>query len=316
MSFLNIKLKLPIMLKITKTTISLIFLILICSCGGGGGSTSSYTPPASTYTVGGTISGLASGTLTLKNNGSDALTINANSSMFTFTTSLLSGATYAVTVGTQPSGLTCTVTNGAGTVASANITSVTVTCAITTYTIGGTVSGLASGTSLTVQDNSTNSLLITSNGAFTFTTPLASGTPYVVSVSYQPTLQSCVVTNGSGTLAVSNIINANIACTSGVHESVLYSFGTGTDAQYPYGGLLQDTSGNLYSVTSYGGTNNNGTVFKLTPAGVETVLYSFGTGTDGQNPQGNLIQDANGNLYGPTSRGGTNNRGAVFKITP
>jgi uncharacterized repeat protein (TIGR03803 family) len=56
-------------------------------------------------------------------------------------------------------------------------------------------------------------------------------------------------------------------------------------------------------------------VFKVTPAGVETVLHSFGTGTDGAEPEGALIQDAEGNLYGTTFLGGATDNGTVFKIT-
>ena len=297
---------------------------ILSGCGGGSSdssstpaTTSTTTPAAATtYTIGGTISGLSSGSLVLKNNGGDTLTISANSTNFTFATALANSATYAVTVGTQPSGLTCSVSNGTGTVASANVTNVTVTCATNSYTVGGTVSGLASGTSFTIQNNGTDSQLISSNGAYTFATALANGTSYVVSVSNQPTLQYCVLTNGSGTLAGGNITIANIACTAGVNESVLYSFGTGIDGQNPYAGLIQDASGNLYGTTLYGGTNNLGTVFKVTPAGVETVLYSFGTGTDGQYPRAGLIQDASGNLYGTTFEGGTNGLGTVFKVTP
>ena len=297
---------------------------ILSGCGGGSSdssstpaTTSTTTPAAATtYTIGGTISGLSSGSLVLKNNGGDTLTISANSTNFTFATALANSATYAVTVGTQPSGLTCSVSNGTGTVASANVTNVTVTCATNSYTVGGTVSGLASGTSFTIQNNGTDSQLISSNGAYTFATALANGTSYVVSVSNQPTLQYCVLTNGSGTLAGGNITIANIACTAGVNESVLYSFGTGIDGQNPYAGLIQDASGNLYGTTLYGGTNNLGTVFKVTPAGVETVLYSFGTGTDGQYPRAGLIQDASGNLYGTTMQGGTKNKGTVFKVTP
>ena len=98
--------------------------------------------------------------------------------------------------------------------------------------------------------------------------------------------------------------------------TVLYSFGTGTDGNYPYAGLIQDASGNLYGTTTGGGANNKGTVFKVTPAGVETVLHSFGTGTDGRYPYAGLIQDTSGNLYGTTHGGGTNNIGTVFKISP
>ena len=105
-------------------------------------------------------------------------------------------------------------------------------------------------------------------------------------------------------------------------ETVLYSFGaTSTDGSLPVAGLLQGADGNLYGTTSTGGANgdgatNSGTVFKLTPAGVETVLHSFGTSnTDGAEPEGALIQDADGNLYGTTFFGGANNEGTVFKIT-
>ena len=81
------------------------------------------------YTIGGTVSGLTTGeTVILKNNGADDKSVGANGS-FTFTTSILSGSAYAVTVGTAPAGKTCTVSNGSGTVGSANVTNVTVACA-------------------------------------------------------------------------------------------------------------------------------------------------------------------------------------------
>ena len=80
-----------------------------------------------TYSVGGTVSGLT-GTVVLQDNGGDDLSVTASGS-FTFPTQLASGAAYAVTVKTQPSGQTCTVSGGTGTVGSANVTSVAVTCA-------------------------------------------------------------------------------------------------------------------------------------------------------------------------------------------
>ena len=97
-------------------------------------------------------------------------------------------------------------------------------------------------------------------------------------------------------------------------ESVLYSFANGSDGQDPYAGLIMDGSGNLYGTTVYGGTSNNGTVFKITPNGTESLLYSFGTGSDGQYPNAGLIMDVSGNLYGTTYNGGTNGVGTVFKI--
>ena len=109
--------------------IALFFLpsvLVACGGGGGGGSSSGTTP---TYSVGGTVSGLTSGTLVLKNNGGDALTVNANSNAFTFATTLADQTAYAATVGTQPVGLTCTITNGTGTTSAANVTNVVVSCA-------------------------------------------------------------------------------------------------------------------------------------------------------------------------------------------
>ncbi|MGB9230201.1 MAG: Ig-like domain repeat protein [Terracidiphilus sp.] len=86
------------------------------------------------YIVGGSVSGLSSGvSLTLIDNGSDSLTIMANGA-FSFKTTLDTGATYNVTIGSQPAGETCTITNGSGTVASANVTSVTVACKAATTT--------------------------------------------------------------------------------------------------------------------------------------------------------------------------------------
>ncbi len=86
------------------------------------------------YTIGGTVSGLSSGvSLTLLDNGADSLTITANGA-FTFATALATGAAYDVTIGAQPSGETCTVSGGSGTVYSANVTSVAVACKATTTT--------------------------------------------------------------------------------------------------------------------------------------------------------------------------------------
>ncbi len=90
-----------------------------CSAGGGGNSTP-------TYTIGGTVTGL-NGTLVLQNNGSDDLTITANGS-FTFSTRLPDGSTYNVTILTQPTGQTCFIKNGSGTVSGSNVTNIEINC--------------------------------------------------------------------------------------------------------------------------------------------------------------------------------------------
>jgi uncharacterized repeat protein (TIGR03803 family) len=84
----------------------------------------------------------------------------------------------------------------------------------------------------------------------------------------------------------------------------------------PQGDAVLDAAGNLYGTTSQGGASNLGTVFKLDPAGTETVLHSFGGQPDGGNPAAGLVRDASGNLYGTTSQGGTSNLGTVFKLEP
>jgi len=83
-----------------------------------------------TYTIGGSVTGLTSGTSVtlLDTDNSDSVTVTYPATSFTFPTALASGADYAVAVGTQPTGETCSVTSGSGAVASANITNVSVTC--------------------------------------------------------------------------------------------------------------------------------------------------------------------------------------------
>ena len=101
-------------------------------------------------------------------------------------------------------------------------------------------------------------------------------------------------------------------------ESVLHTF-TGPDGEQSYAGLTFDPAGNLYGTTVGGGTYGNGTVFKLAPnsdgSWTESVLHSF-TGRDGSGPNGGVIFDHAGNLYGTTVGGGSSDYGAIFKLTP
>ena len=100
---------------------------------------------------------------------------------------------------------------------------------------------------------------------------------------------------------------------NGTH-TVLYNFKAGTDGAHPWGDLVRDAQGNLYGTTYSGGTNGFGTVFELTAAGVETVLYNFKGNPDGKNPTAGLVRDAAGNLYG-VAKGGTFKHGLLFEIT-
>jgi uncharacterized repeat protein (TIGR03803 family) len=100
-------------------------------------------------------------------------------------------------------------------------------------------------------------------------------------------------------------------------ETFLYTFTGGADGGNPLGGVIQDSAGNLYGTTEFGGSAGKGVVFKLDPAGHQTVLYSFTGGGDGAFPYtGQLLMDSAGNLYGTTLNGGSAGKGMVFKIDP
>ena len=97
--------------------------------------------------------------------------------------------------------------------------------------------------------------------------------------------------------------------------TVLHTFtGTGQDGSIPYAGLIHDAAGNFYGTTMVGGRYNSGTVFKLDPAGNQTVLYAFTGGTDGQFPWASLVMDKNSNLFGTTAFGGVYGDGTVFEL--
>jgi hypothetical protein len=172
-----------------------------------------------TYTVGGSVSGLSGTGLVLSlNAGAQTLPIAANGT-FTFPTALADGTAYAVTVGTQPSGpsQTCTVSNGSGTLAGANVSNVAVTCTTNSYTVGGSVSGLV-GSGLVLTLNGSTNLPVGANGTFAFPGALASGTAYTVTVSTQPTspVETCTVTNNSGTIAAANVTNVAVSCSDAI----------------------------------------------------------------------------------------------------
>jgi uncharacterized repeat protein (TIGR03803 family) len=82
--------------------------------------------------------------------------------------------------------------------------------------------------------------------------------------------------------------------------------------------LAQGTDGNLYGTTQAGGAHGQGTVFKITPAGALTTIHSFCGQScgDGAAPFAGLVLGNDGNFYGTTEGGGTNNEGTVFKMTP
>ncbi|MBS0421033.1 MAG: hypothetical protein JSR66_25210 [Proteobacteria bacterium] len=106
--------------------------------------------------------------------------------------------------------------------------------------------------------------------------------------------------------------------TRGGVETMLYSFGTvAKDAAAGFSGLVEGSDGNFYGMSSNGGAGNYGAVFKITPEGIESLVYSFTGGAAGASfPTGGLLEGADDNFYGQTSSGGPNHGGEIFKLTP
>lgn len=176
-----------------KTTLFAAALVssLMAACGGGSASPSQgTTPPPATYTVGGTVTGLT-GTLVLRVNDAADISVNANGAV-TLASSLANGANYSVAVKTQPSGPTqlCELANGTGTVASANVTNVTVTCAAVPLTlVSSTPSNGATGatrdapltlTFSTTIDAAAATVVLTGPAGDVANTTQVSGTRFIV----------------------------------------------------------------------------------------------------------------------------------------
>jgi hypothetical protein len=181
-----------------------------CTVTEGEGTLSATTTVVVTcssesYTVSGTVVGLYSGqSVTLQNNSGDDLTVSDNTS-FSFTTKVAQGATYLVTVKTQPTAQTCTPNLNSG-VVSDNVSDVSIICSYTVYTVSGSVSGL-SGT-LVLQNNYGSDQTLTSDGSFSF--QVASSAKYNVRAKTQPN-GKCVVSNGTGTTSA-DVDNVSVGC--------------------------------------------------------------------------------------------------------
>ena len=295
--------------------------VITASCGGGG----SGNPTASNFSIGGSVTGLDGAGLVLANSGTDTVAVSADGS-FKFATQLQSGQNYAVTVKSEPANPTqvCVVANAAGTVASSDITNVGVTCTTQTFAVDVTVTGLL-GNGLVLQNNSSDDLAVAASGQVRFSSSVASGDPYNVTVKTQPSnpAQSCSVGGGSGSVTSSVVTSIVVGCDT-LALSLLAGHlggignidGSGTGARFnqPSGSGI-DPSGNVYVADSF-----NNTVRRITPAGVVTTFAGMsgvsgsadGTGKSASfNSPSDVAIDAAGNLYVSDSGNHT-----IRKITP
>ncbi|MGJ4752323.1 hypothetical protein [Leptospira kmetyi] len=200
-----------------------------CSVTSGSGTVSSsnisgiaVTCSTSSFSVGGSISTLIGSNLVLKNNGTDPITISSNGT-FTFSTSISSGSAYAVTIQQNPTSPAqlCTLSNDTGTISSSNVTNVGISCGAALYSVGGTISGLTGN--LTLKNNGSDTTTISSNGSFTMTTPIADSSSYNVTITGQPTGQTCYIAQPSGTIATADVNSILINCVNGTTFGTLVS---------------------------------------------------------------------------------------------
>jgi uncharacterized membrane protein len=203
-----------------KATAIIVGLAVLAVCGGCSKKHGSAPPAVAVpeYTVRVAADNVRGSGLHLTLNGVDGLFISKNQS-YKFKTLLANGEPYDITVDTQPIGpsQTCILTNGNGLVNGKNITAV-ISCTINKYTIGGTVAGLAGQVILhnDVPRAPYDPLTIDANGSFTFAKDIADGKNYSVSVFRQPSVQTCTVTDGSGTLTAANVDSVVVSCVDNV----------------------------------------------------------------------------------------------------
>lgn len=275
------------------------------------------TCATATYDICAMVTGLATGTgdagiseagtgaLVLRNNAvdggaGDSVSVGANGQVC-FPTKVPAGGSYSVTAQNPTNPVhTCTVTGGTGVVVAGNVTTVAVNCSISTFTIGGNVTGLAgTGAVATLRDGSGNPLQtapLNMVGAYAFTNPVPSGQRYDVVVSTQPTgpSQTCTVSNGTGQVAGANVTNANIDC-------VTRSFTVGGTLKVPSGTItMRNNGGNdltagpgsvpfTFTTAVLSGATYNVTV-PNPPAGT-TCVVTNGAGTIGAANVTNVVVD-------------------------
>lgn len=256
-----------------KAAILLFLATILASCGGGGG-------PPPKYSITGTISGLSGSGLAVTNEGTP-VSVSGNGP-FTIASAVPAGTPYNLAITVQPTGptQTCIVKNGAGTVPSANIANVAITCSTTTYTIGGTISGLT-GTGV-VLSNANDTITINSNGTFSFPSAVPSGSSYQVSITNQPIgatpQQYCSFWEGSATGIVTDtaVSTVSIICANVGRFAYITNSSNGNIVGYS----IDPTSGALTALS--GGSLTTGSApasLAITPNGQFAYVVNGGDNT-------------------------------------
>ena len=274
-----------------------------------------------TYSVRGAINGLTGTGLTLLINGGSAQSIPAGANVFAFA-GIPSGSSFVVTIGTQPSGQTCTLNNGSNSIVAADVTSPVVTCGAVGFSVSGESSGLGSA-GLTLRLNGGVPIAIAAGAsAFSFPTTLQSGTEYSVVIVDSPSAprQSCGLARAKGRIGTANVTNVGINCrTNGTLEAYAGTFAFAINGRRNYLTLWSDGTYSTVvrlddaSCTASGNGTEYG-VYRRLAAGTFTVLSAYADGNGGcglwdsqavpaVGATGTLVRD--GNTLTLTSAGST-----------
>lgn len=192
----------------------------LAGCSEGENAPPAPVAPPAPLTVGGSVSGLPGSGLVLQFNGANDLAVSANG-RFKFPNALAKGSSYSVTVKASPSSpvrQTCSVAQGSGSIVSAAVNNISVTCVTNDYAVGGTVSGL-SGKGLMLQLNGTSDLAIASNGKFIFPgVRLPDGSDYNVAIKTTPARQACIIKPVSAAFDKDTLNIASVTCSRKGHR--------------------------------------------------------------------------------------------------
>lgn len=184
--------------------------------------------------IGGTVTGLLGSGLQLLLAGGETLPI-AIDGTFRFDTPLDAGSAYTVTIATQPQqpAQECVVVNGSGVVGGSDISNIVIHCgAAATYTVGGTLSGLAAGKSITLSLNGGSPLTLAANGAYVFEPRFAPGDGYQAGITAQPDAQHCTLAHAEGVVGSGNVSDLDVSCAAGGAQLELDIDDGGTFSRY------------------------------------------------------------------------------------
>lgn len=193
---------------------ALALALMISGCGGGGGGSRTPIPPSpTTVAIVLDSQGLAGGSVGVSLDGGAEVSIDAEGTR-TLADSIAAGSSYELVITNQPLSLSCTLGNASGDVGEVDVT-VTLGCSpAQSFTLGGIADGLSATQTVTLSLSGTESLQVTGDGAYRFTTTLFDTESYAVSVTEEPPFLDCSLANSNATVSAGNVANLALTCAS------------------------------------------------------------------------------------------------------